>query len=107
MRKIISQSEQGIRDHQAKKRAQIASSYDQAEENRAKLITKAEFEEQFPTTSHEVYSIQALDKFRKDLMKAEGSEELFKEATRGLKSFVVQNEDKKAIVFVRKKEKGE
>jgi hypothetical protein len=107
MRKIVSQSEQVIRDYQGKKRAQIANSYGHTDDNSAKLITKAELEEQFPTTSHEVYSIQALDKFRKDLMKAEGSEELFKEATRGLKSFVIQNEDKKAIVFVRKKEKGE
>lgn len=107
MRKIVSQSEQVVKDFQSKRRAQIASNYSQGEDNSAKLITKAEFAEQFPTDSYEIYSLPALHKFRKDLMKAEGSDELFKEATKGLKSFVIQNEDKKVAVFVRKKEKGE
>jgi hypothetical protein len=42
------------------------------------------------------------------MMKAEGyTDEAFQDATKGVKPFIVQHEGANAIVFVRKKEKGE
>lgn len=107
MRKIESITADDIKDYQRAKRQQIVKAFGVEEEKSAKLISKAEFEEQFSKESHEIYSVSSLDKFRKELSKAEGSDALFKEATKGLKSFVVESEGKKAIVFVRKKEIGE
>lgn len=107
MRKIESTTADDIKDYQKAKKEQIVKAFGMAEDKNAKLITKAEFEEQFPKEGHEIYSLSSLDKFRKELSKAEGSDALFKEATKGLKSFVVEGDGKKAIVFVRKKEAGE
>lgn len=99
-----------IRGHQRAKRLQIAEAFNKAEGKEARLITKAEFEEQYPAEKYERYSLQALNKFRQDISKAEDVEDkdaAFKGATSDLKSFVVQDGDSKAIVFVRKKEAGE
>lgn len=107
MRKIESIAANDIKDYQKAKKEQILKAFGTVEDKSAKLITKAEFEEQFPKEGHEIYSLSSLDKFRKELSKADDSDGLFQEATKGLKSFVVEGDGKKAIVFVRKKEKGE
>lgn len=108
MRKIESVVADEIKTYQKAKRDQILKAFGNVEDNSsARLITKAEFEEEYPSDTHEIYSLSALDRFRKELSKAEGSDSLFVEATKGLKSLVIENEGKRAIVFVRKKEKGE
>ena len=99
-----------IRAHQRAKRLQIAEAFEKAQGRTARLITKAEFDEEYPSDTYERYSLQALNKFREDLHKAEGVDDpdlAFKTATANLKSFVVQDGEGKAIAFVRKKEKGE
>lgn len=106
MQKIETESAQEIKNHQKAKKDQILKSFGVSPKE-ARLITKAELDEQYPKETYERYSLSTIHKFRTDLMKAEGgSDELFKEATRGLESFVMEG-DKKAIVFVRKKEGGE
>jgi len=76
----------------------------------AAVLTKAEFDEQYPADQWERYTLPAIHKFRTDLMKAEDIEDkdvAFKEATQDLKSFIVHGDGKKTIMFVRKKVKGE
>ena len=51
-----------------------------------------------------------MDQFRQDIMKAEDIEDkdgAFKKATEDLTPFIVHSEGKKAIIFTRKKQKGE
>lgn len=102
-----------IKEFQKTQKLRLVGQYIQkAEESTgtAKLITKAEFDEQYPEKSFERYSLQSVNKFREELMKAEGvdnPEDAFIKATKDLKHFVVQSEGNKAILFVRKKEAGE
>lgn len=112
MQKIELSNAEDIKQYQKAKKAQIWETFNKAGENprEATLITKAELDEQYPDESFERYSIGSLSKFRQDLVKAEGVQDkdaAFKEATKGLLPFVVQDGQKKAIVFVRKKEEGE
>lgn len=98
-----------IRDHQRSQRAKIVAAYNQDDQSdkAAKLITKAEFDEQFPGDKWERYSLQSVNKFREDICKAEGIEDpddAFKKATSDLKPYVITDGDSKAIVFVRQKE---
>lgn len=100
-----------IKAYHAKKRAQIADSFKSVEDpGAAKLITKAEFESQYPSAEYEYYSPKRLTEFREEISKAEGvgnPDEAFKQVTKDLKGFVVTDNGQKAIVFVRKKEIGE
>jgi len=101
-----------IREFQKAQKDRILGMYNNTVEDpkAAKLITKAEFDEQFPADKFEAYSVQSLTKFREDISKAEGIDDkdlAFKKATSDLKHFVVSNEGKQTIVFVREKEKGE
>lgn len=92
------------------KRLRIYDSYVQSSGRQTQTITKAEFDEQYPSEKWERYTLQAIHKFRTDLIKAEGIEDkdgAFKEAVRDLKSFIVHDNGKKLIVFTREKEKGE
>ena len=97
-----------INAHQKEQRAKVVAMYKNVEaEKVANLITKAEFDEHYPTETWERYSLQAVHKFREDIEKAEGiedKEDSFKKATADLKPFVITEGDNKAIVFVRKKE---
>lgn len=101
---------QEIREYQNKRNAQIYNSFvNTGEDSRLpELISKADFQANYPLEQYEVYSLASIQKFREELMKAEGyTDEAFVEATKGLKSFVVQHEGKKVITFARKKEVGE
>lgn len=96
-----------IIDHQRSQRAKIAAAYNQDDDRIAKLITKAEFDEQFPGDRWERYSLQSVNKFREDICKVEGIEDpddAFKKATSDFKPYVITDGDSKAIVFVRQKE---
>ena len=91
-------------------RAKILAAFKQETEGSAHLITKAEFTEKFPADKYEIYTLKAIDNFRQEIIKAEDVEDkdlAFKQATAGLKHFVVTEGDNKNIVFVREKEKGE
>lgn len=113
MQRIEMDAANEVKKHQESKKKQIRDTFNMEVEGKvARLITKAELEELYPTGTFERYSLVSLNKFRQDIMKAEGVEgnkdEIFKAATKGLQSFVVEGEGKdKAIVFVRKKEAGE
>lgn len=112
MQKIELSNSDDIRAYQKAKKSQIWDSFNKASDDSraAVLITKAELDEQFPSETHERYSLVSINSFREDIMKAEGIEDkegAFKEASKGLKSFIVTENGKKAILFVRKKEKGE
>jgi hypothetical protein len=101
-----------IKEYQKNQRAQIYDSFKNAGDDArsALLITKSEFEVKFPTDQYERYSLSAVHKFREDISKSEevtDKDAAFKDATKDLKSYVVTNEGKKAIVFVRKKIAGE
>lgn len=103
-----------IKEFQRTQKLRLVGQYIQKAEDEAnkgaKLITKAEFDEQFPEKTYERYSLQSITKFREELTKAEDitdPEDAFVKATKDLKHFVVQSEGNKAILFVRKKESGE
>lgn len=99
-----------IKKAQSEQRARILKNFKNIDEKTAVLITKADFESEYPKDKFEWYSPQSLTKFRTELSKAEGvtnADEAFKQATTGFKGFVVVEGEKKAIVFVRKKEAGE
>lgn len=97
--------------HKKQQRARIYDSYVQSgRRQEATPISKAELDKQYPSAQWERYSLQSVHKFRTDLIKAEGVEDkdaAFKEAVKDLKSFIVHDGGKKAIVFVREKERGE
>lgn len=98
-----------IKQHHEIQKAQILNSFKNAgdEVKTSKLLTKADFESSYPLDKFEVYSLGKIQEFREEFMKGEGyTDEKFKEATKGLESFVVTNEGNKAIVFVRKKVAG-
>jgi formylmethanofuran dehydrogenase subunit E len=112
MRRIELSNQDDIIAYQQLKKAQISDAFNKSttNENEARVITKAEMETEFPPAQYEYYPLAAVHKFRQELMKAEGVEDkdgAFRDATAGLQSFVVQNEGKKTIVFVRKKETEE
>jgi hypothetical protein len=72
------------------------------------LISKADFEAQFPLEEYELYTLSSMVKIREDMQKADDySDEAFQNAVKGVQSFVVQHEGKSAVAFVRKKEAGE
>ena len=102
---------QEIQQFQSRRKRQIVDSFVVPEDKgAAQIISKGDFEEAYPLDKFEVYSIQALTKFREDLMKAEGesyTDENFKAAVKGVQSFVVQDNGNQIPVFVRKKEAGE
>lgn len=98
--------------HLKEQKAKILNSYRNAPKygKEATVLTKAEFEEQYPTSEWEIYGLETVDKFRQDIMKADDIEDkigAFKQATENLKPFVIHGEGKQIIVFARKKEKGE
>ena len=91
-------------------RAKILSAFKKEAEGSAHLISKAEFVEKFPADKFEIYTLKSIDNFRQEIVKAQDVEDkdlAFKQATAGLKHFVVTEGDNKNIVFVREKEKGE
>lgn len=100
-----------IKAFQKAQKDRILSVFKQEEDPKAaKVITKAEFDEQFPADKFEAYTIQALTKFREDINKADDiadKDDAFKKATSDLQHFVVHHSGERALVFVRKKEKGE
>lgn len=99
-----------IQQHKSEQKARIYKSFAESDEDskNAKLITKADFESNFPLEQYEVYSLGSIQKFRDDLQKSENySDEMFKAATKGLEHFIVQHEGNKVIMFTRKKEVGE
>ena len=109
---MIHLSSQGdIESHKKDQKIRILESFNQAgpSPKTATVITKAEFDEKFPEQQWERYTLASLHKFRQDIQKSEveNKDEIFKKATSDLKSFIVHNEDKKVIVFARKKESGE
>lgn len=104
--KLDFQAAEDIKEFQGKKRAQIYEAFNKSEGDEfATPITKAEFEEQFGE-QFEKYSLQSVHKFRQEIMKSEIADKdgAFKDAVVGLKPYVVHNQGKKAIVFVRKRE---
>jgi hypothetical protein len=105
-----------ILDHIEKARneqkARIFNTFKEAtqEKQTATLISKADFEAQFPSTTHEIYSLKSVNAFRTEISKSDdvvNKDEAFQQATKDLKHFVVQNNGKSAIMFVRKKVSGE
>lgn len=100
-----------IKEFQKTQKLRLVGQYiEKAEQGSAKLITKAEFDTQFPEQSFERYSLQSITKFREELTKAEGvenPEDAFIQATKDLRHYVVQSQGNNAIIFVRKKEVGE
>lgn len=102
---------QEVADYQKAKKAQILNSFKKGtDDSFAKPITKAEFETEYPVDKFEIYSLQAVDKFRQELNKAEDiadKDDAFKKATVDLKPFIVHGDGKKVIVFTREKQKGE
>ncbi len=95
--------------HVKEQKAKILAAYTNAPKT-ATVLNKAEFEEQYPADKFEVYTLEAVDKFRQDLIKAEDVEDkdsAFKSATADLKPFVVHADGKQSIMFARKKIKGE
>lgn len=95
--------------HFKSQKAKIAQAYSKNTKT-ATVLTKAEFEEQFPAEKFEIFTLGAVDKFRNDLNKAEDIEDkegAFKNATSDLKAFVVHSSGKESIMFVRDKVKGE
>jgi hypothetical protein len=77
-------------------------------------ILKSEFEEKFPEEEYSIFSLHSLDRFRNDLKasvleKGEGadnSDQIFQDATKDLKGYLVHGEGKKAVLFVAKKVKA-
>lgn len=111
MSRIELSNQEDIQAHQRQKKAQIFDAFNKTvESNReARLITKAEMEEDYPLDQFEYYPLSAIHKFRQEILKADDVEDkdgAFKEATAGLQSFVVQNGKEQSIVFVRRKEAG-
>lgn len=113
MHQIIQLSNhEDIQSHQKAQRAKIVDAYNRSvdSEKTALLITKGEFDEQYPADKFERYSLQSVTKFREDINKAddiEDKDDAFRKATADLKHFVVTEGERKAIVFVRQKESGE
>lgn len=100
--------EQGVSDYKANKKAQIYGAFNKGKV--ATPITKDEFDQEYPVNQFERYSLDALDKFRNDIAKAEDVEDkegAFKKATEDLAPHLVYNEGKKYIVYTRKKQTGE
>lgn len=109
---MIHLSTQGDIDAARKlQKTRILDSFEKAEDSKAaQVITKAEFDTQYPDAEYERYSLKALHSFRGEITKAEDigdKDQAFKEAIKDLKSFIVHDEGKKFAVFVRKKEVGE
>ncbi len=98
-----------IANHKEEVKARILSHYNTIEKSKdAHVITKSDFEIAFPKEQFEIYSLEAIDKFRDDLQKANDDfEPLFKEATKDLQSFIVHGDQKRVIMFVRNKQKSE
>ena len=84
---------QEIQQFQSGRKSQIVDSFVVPEDKgAAQIISKGDFEEAYPLDKFEVYSIQALTKFREDLMKAEG--ENYNDEKRGK-----QKRDRSAIEY--------
>jgi len=97
-----------IVEYQKQKKAQIYNTYKEASSNKpvAQAIVKAEFDEKYPADKFEYYTLSGIDKFRNELMKAEDIEDkdgAFVKACEGLMPYIVYNEGKKVITFVRAK----
>lgn len=99
-----------IDNHNKSQRAKVLQSYTVAKEEKIAVpISKAEFEEQYPESTFERYSIEAIHCFRKELIKAQPdtADSVFVEATANLKPFILNDAGKQIAIFVREKEKGE
>jgi hypothetical protein len=101
-----------IEQARKEQKARIYSAFKEATQPKqtATLITKAEFEEQYPETQFERYSLKSVSAFRDEINKSEtveNKDEAFKAATKDLKHFMVQSGGKHVIMFVRKKQAGE
>lgn len=102
-----------IKRVQEERKAQIRSAFKEVEAEDAKtatIITKADFEQQFPADKYEHYSLPSLTKFREELMKSEDVQDkdaAFKEATKDFQHFLVVHGGAKVPVFVREKVSGE
>lgn len=99
-----------VKEFQKAQKERIFNSFKESEtEEFVKAISKKDFQENYPAEKFEHYTIESLNTFRQELVKAEGdsSDLSFKAATKDLKGFVVHNEGSKHIVFVRQKEVGE
>lgn len=101
---------ENIEKNRSERKAQILSSFKNVENKSATIITKSDFDQQFPTSQYEVYSVASLTKFRETLNKSEDVENkdaAFIEATKDLKHFLVVSAGSKIPTFVRKKVSGE
>lgn len=103
---------QDVADNQKAQKAKIYNMFNEAIKPQAKteVITKAEFGELYPAEKFEHYSLEAVHKFRQEIMKSEDitdKDGAFKKATSDLKHLVVHGDGKQVIVFAREKQKGE
>lgn len=101
--------EEKIKNFQEGQKAKIFGAYatDGSISKEVTLISKADFEKEFPVEKFEHYSLEKIHQFRTELMKSDSySDAAFASATEGLRPFVVQNEGKQALRFVRAKSVG-
>lgn len=101
-----------IRKDQEDRKAQILSAFKNVENDPkvATVISKADFESQYPEAQFERYSLKSLTKFREELNKSEdvdNKDAAFIEATKDFKHLLVVHSGAKAPMFVRKKVSGE
>lgn len=101
-----------IEKARTEQKARILSAFKEATQPKktATLITKSDFEDQYPDNQYERYSLKSVSAFRDEIMKSESVEnkdEAFKQATKDLKHFMVQSGKQHVIMFVRKKQAGE
>lgn len=101
-----------IKKDQADRKAQILSAFKNVENDprAATVITKADFEDQYPEAKFERYSLSSLTKFREELNKSEdvdNKDAAFVEATKDFKHFLVVHNGVRAAMFVREKVSGE
>lgn len=101
-----------IAQYQKEKKAQIYGAFKKATEpgKVALAIVKDEFDQQYPVDKYEYYSLEAVNNFRQDILKADDIEDkdgAFKKATEDLVPFIVHHDGNKALIFTRKKQKGE
>ncbi len=100
-----------IREHQTEMRQNILNSFVETNSDLEKAITLDEFNKQYGQ-GHEVYSVEGLQKFEKDLnnssiekgLDGNSAQEELNNAVKGLQAVLVKNEkDQVATLFVRKK----